>query len=146
MSDPVAIYAAAIASLAVFWEAYTWRKARQPAINVTVSQGLFSLTDGSVSDWNVILEVANRGSQTVNVAQAGFYLQHGPNEPRIFIGAGRPGAGLPGSVAAQNNAFTYTSEGQAVQHGLDLTKPIRGYVRLATGETLKSKPATLRKG
>ncbi len=80
----VAGYAAVVATAALGWQIYTWRRARQPRIDVQVRGAVAGFPTGPQTGYSI--EVVNRGEQSVRVSSVGFDLADGqqlvlfPNE------------------------------------------------------------------
>lgn len=54
------------------------------------------------------------------------------------------GATIPGTVAPYHSAMTYGDYHEVVGTGIDFSRPVTAWVRLATNELILSRPRVLR--
>lgn len=95
--------------------------------------------DGAMAE-AVSLRVVNAGDHAVRVPEVGLELQDGSG--RTLVQFKKPqGATLPGAVAAHDSEWTYffADALEREEVGIDVSQPIAGFARLATGERLISK-------
>jgi len=138
----VAGYAAVVSTGSLGWQVYSWRLARKNRVEVTVSAALLGMTDGDMID-AVSITVVNRSDHTVRVTGAGVELQDRSgrqvHQVREF-----PGATLPGAVASHDSGSTYFLADELKEAGIDIYGPITAWIRLATGEIVRSQPKVTR--
>ena len=138
--DVTAIYAAIVATSALGWQIYVWRHARAQRVHVDVSYGFLAFGHGPVEA--VMIKVINRSDRAVIVEDAGVDAQDGSGRT-LIIPRPPPGATLPGKLDPDSNGTTWLLREEVDEAGVDVHEPLTGYARLATGETIKSKPARL---
>jgi hypothetical protein len=139
--DYIAIYAAVAATAAVGWEVYVWRRSRGTRVEVIANVGF---TWGPLGNRRIVtIEVINRSEHPVNVAGVGFRSQ--TSDTAMHHLTVRPhGATIPGTVAPYHSAMTYSDYDDVVGTGIDFSRPVTAWVRLATNELILSKPRVLR--
>src|SRR5207244_4924422 len=91
---------------------------------------IMGLPQGNLSI--VSVEATNRSAHSVRVAAAGFETQIKPAQT-IVVARMQPLASIPGVINARDSGSTYLSTHELTEAGLDLDKPVRSWVRLATG-------------
>lgn len=137
----IAIYAAVVATAVLAWNVYSFFRARRNVVQVAVAWALIGMTDGSSVE-AISITATNRGDRSVRVTGAGLDLQDGS---RRQLHATFPAADLPGTVAPNDSGSTYVLLDDAKGKGIDPTAPLVSWVRLATGEVVKSKPRAIMK-
>jgi hypothetical protein len=137
----VAIYAAVIATAGLGWQIYAWGRTRRTQMNVSINNAVFGLPMGVLG--GVTIEATNRSDHEVRVTSAGFDLQDGSGR-KVVIVRQMPGSSIPGNVPPHDSGMTWIEEDEARHAGLDIYKPLVGWVSTSTGESFKSKPMTLR--
>jgi hypothetical protein len=140
-SDALAIYAAVVATGSAAWPIYQWRHHRKAHVEVNVTYGLLTMTDGRLPE-AVLVTATNTGDRLVRVASVGLDAQDGSGRTVQHVQL-VPGAGLPGPIAPHDSAMTYYREESVRDAGLDPRRPVVGWVTLSTGERIKSKPTRL---
>ena len=139
MPDPIAIYAALVATLAVVWQVYTWRLARRPDIVVELERrDVPGFMVDLLGPFSIAVTVRNRSHLRVHVEDVGLYATDSP--ARVHSIEDRDPDALPRWIAAQGCCDAVISYRDAVDQGIDLSKPLVGYVTMATGERVTSKP------
>jgi proteasome lid subunit RPN8/RPN11 len=137
----VAGYAAIVSTAGLAWQVYAWRMARKNRVEVSVSAAVVAPAEGTFQA--VSISVVNRSDHAVRVTGVGLAFQ---DESRQQFHLFRPpqGATIPGVVKSHDSGSTYISNAD-VESGstIDVYEPITGWVRLATGEIVKSKPTTI---
>lgn len=143
IGDVVAGHAALVGTVSVGREVVrAWRSGRS-GITVRVLYAMLGYTGAAI--WTVNVKAGNRGKRPIDVNGVGLELQDGSG--RTFVSPGPklvdtiPGTVEPRHVA--NYFFEVEALGRA---GFDLTRPLVGFVTLATGETIRSEPTTLPRG
>jgi hypothetical protein len=140
--DAVAIYAALVGTASLAWQIMRARRADNPGVTVTVANAMIGLGDGN-ADWTLSVKAVNGGGLPVGISGAGLDLQDGSG--RTFVMArGFALDSIPGTVQPRHDATAFFPVTLLEQHGFDLTRPVVGFVNLATGDTIRSKPTTLR--
>jgi hypothetical protein len=120
------------------WKA---RRRKQSDVTVKISYSLLSLPAGPV--WAVLLEAINHGEHPVRVTGLGFDVQDRSGNT-IQLGRIPPGATIPGEVKPHDSGQTWLIADRDVgEVAFDLFRPLVGWVRLATGDRIKSKPTTM---
>lgn len=138
----VAGYAAVVSTASLAWQVVSWHLARRNRVTVTIAFALVGLPQGTLEA--IAVNVVNRSDHTVRVAGAGLYLQDG-SQRQFQIFHPPEGATIPGPVASHDSGETYMPIADArATWDVDVFAPLTGWVRLATGETVESKPTTLR--
>ena len=139
--DAIAVYAAIVATGGLAWNIYSWRAARVSRVEVLV-QFAFLPEPGVDVHEGVVITAINRGDRPVRVDGAGLDLQDGSGRT-LAVMQPPHGATLPGVVEPGQSGMTYLLRPPVEQSGIDLTRPLAGWVRLATGELLRSKRRAL---
>jgi hypothetical protein len=137
----VAIYAAVVATGSVGWQVYAWRHSRATRVEVKAQMALLGMTGGGSIE-AISITAINQGENPIVVRGAGIDSQDGSGSAMHVIQP-PPGADLPGEVAPRSSGMTYVLKAEAERQGLDVFKPVTAWVRLATGEVIKSKPLPL---
>lgn len=140
--DPLAIYAAVIATLSLAWQISRWYREHGNRVEVAVKFAF--LTYGSQLRDTIAIRATNRSEHAVRVISVGLNAQDGSGRTLQPISQ-IEGATLPGEVGPRDHAEAFIPVDQLdPDHGVDLYRPLTGWVTLATGETIQSKPSTLR--
>jgi hypothetical protein len=137
--DVLTAYAALVSTAVLCWQMWTWRQQRRP-VEVCVKLGCIGYPEGPV--WAVSVEASNRSDHAVNVRSAGLVMDDGSEWTIV-----RPldVSELPGEVKPRD-AGAMAVRAEHVQQHFDLLRPVVGWVRLATGEVVRSKAVTLLSG
>jgi hypothetical protein len=142
VGDGIAIYAAVVGTASLGWQIMRSRRADRPGVTVNVENAMIGFTDGNAT-WTVCVKAINGGEQPVGVNGAGLDLQDGSG--RTFVlGRLQPLDSIPGTVQPRHEVSAYFPVDVLQQNGFDLTRPIVGFVNLATGDVVRSTPSTLR--
>jgi hypothetical protein len=140
--DAVAVYAALVGTASLAWQIMRARRADSPGVTVTVANAMIGLADGN-AEWTLTVKAVNGGGLPVGISGAGLDLQDGSG--RTFaMSRGHALDSIPGTVQPRHDATAFFPVALLEQRGFDLKLPIVGFVNLATGETVRSKPTTLR--
>jgi hypothetical protein len=123
------------------WSIWRSRRDRQPDVEVKVSYAMLTHPEPRGVIW---LDAVNRGDRLVWVTSVGFDTQDGTGRT-IVLTRLQPYANLPGSIEPNARGSTYLpADVDALdQAPLDPRLPVVGWVQLATGEKITSKPRTL---
>ena len=133
-------YAAVVGTASLGWQA--WRARRADAHGITTSVS-FAIVGTSPPVQAVCVKAVNaRGARSIGVTSAGLDLQDGSGGTFVVANM-EPPTTIPGTVQPGHALEAYLSRNAIDQAGFDLTRPITGFVRLATGEILRSDPTTL---
>lgn len=138
----VAGYAAIVSTASLVWQVTSWKLARKNRVEVSVAAALIGLTDGGMTD-ALAINLVNHSDHAVRVTGVGIDLQDGSGRQAHLVRE-PPGATIPGTVAPHDSGSTYFLTEELEESGVDIFGPIAGWVRLATGETMKSKPRVTR--
>lgn len=137
----IAGYAAIVASLSLLWQIYLWRHRRRNHVEVSAQIALMGMTDGS-SLQVIAVTATNHSEHPVRVTGAGIDLQDNSGAALHIIDP-PPGSTVPGVVQPHDSGQTFVAQGDYEDRGISPYDPVVAWVRLATGELVKSKPATL---
>ena len=136
----IAIYAAAIATAGLLWQIYAWWHRTKSHVTVDARIGLTVPQAVEI----ITITVKNRSEHPVRVEGAGIDLQD-RSGAAIHLVQPVPGATLPGAIAPHDSGQTWMERDEAEQRGINVLAPVTVWVRLATGEVVKSKPSPLLK-
>jgi hypothetical protein len=141
--DIIAIYAALVATLALGSNIYAAWSARRRRVKAVVALGFVPDPLGRATARQVIgVTAINRGHVPVSIEGVGLDAQDGSGG--TFVPLSIPfGANLPGIVPPNESRWSYLERDEVEANGWNLHQPIRGWVRLATGEIVKAKPVRL---
>jgi hypothetical protein len=141
----IAIYAASVASASLAWQIYTWWHRRQSRVEVGVSMAVAAPAAG-VTLQALSVTATNRSEHAVRITGVGVDLQDdGGMQFHQVIPI--HGATIPGPIQPHDSGNALLMREDVEREGLDVYKPVTAWVRLATGETVKSPPTTvLRQG
>jgi len=81
----------------------------------------------------------------VRVTSAGFEMQNGSGQ-QVVIAWPPNGSSIPGEVQAHDAGMTWMSEDDLSSSGLDIYKPLVGWVDLATGERFRRRRRRCERG
>jgi hypothetical protein len=140
----VAAYAAVIATASLGWQIYAWRHRQQSRVVVSVRLAISSPAPG-VTVQAISITATNNSEHAVRVTGAGLDLNR-QDGWQFHQAAPIYGATLPGVIQPHDAGVAMIDRGGAEREGLDLTKPVVAWVRLATGETINSEPTQVIKG
>lgn len=137
----IAGYAAIVATSGLAWQVYAWQHRRIAHVDVQVRYGIAVPLAELVR--MISIEASNRGKHVVRVNGVGLDLQgdSGGSYQQVRM---LDFAALPGSIESFDAATAFITVTEAERAGFDVFKPITAWVRLATGETMKSAPTRLR--
>jgi hypothetical protein len=141
MTTALAIYAAVVATCGVGWQVYTWWHGNRPHVLVTVEVGYPIASTGPLAPMIVITAIS-RTDHPIRATNAGIRAESLPGK----IGWGvhpHPLSSIPGVIPPHDSAQSFIDLGSVKAQGTDLSKPIRGAVKLSTGEVLWSDPTVL---
>lgn len=138
VSDFVTIYAAAVASAALGWQVWTWRQSRRK-VRVTARLGAAAFPVATV--WSVTIAVVNRSDHVVNVSSLGLEMQDGSKRQWLTFRP-LPISTLPGAVNPHDSGELYI-DARAAEQDFELDRPVVAWARLATGDIVRSKRASL---
>jgi hypothetical protein len=139
MSTAVAIYAALVGSGALGWQVFQWRHAR--SVRVTVTRQLAVLITQPPTHV-LTTEAVNRSEFPLRVRQIGMDWQDDSGDAyMVFLPV--LGSKLPGTVEPHDAAEGFMPRVRLEADGVDFSKPVRVWIRLADGTLVKSNPATL---
>lgn len=138
LRDVVTAYAALVATAALGWQVWTWRQQRRP-VQVRVSLACVGYPEGPV--WTVEVEAVNRSDHAVNVRSAGLVMQDGSRREWVIA---RPLdiSKLPGAVEPHDAAGAFV-RAESLREHFDLYRPVVGWMRLASGDVVRSEAVTL---
>jgi hypothetical protein len=137
-TDWIAVYAAVVSTIAVGWQIRREWRYQRPQVEVKIWMGVLVFPTGGRPGLQI--EARNRGDHPIRVASAGYNVQDGSGHV-LAIMFDQPGATIPGVIQARDSGFTYLLPEQL--RDLDPSRPVVGWVSLATGERIHSKPTTL---
>jgi hypothetical protein len=137
----VAAYAAIVATASLAWQVYAWHHRQQSRVAVSVRLAVASPAAG-VTLHAISITATNNSEHPVRVAGVGLDLNRQDgwqfHQPTPIHGAT-----LPGVIQARDAGVAMVDRATAEGEGLDLTKPVVAWVRLATGETITSEATQL---
>jgi hypothetical protein len=143
VSDPVAIYAAVVATGSAAWQGYAWWRDRTVKASVTVAAGNPVDAGGATL---VFITLENRSAFPVRWTQAGLDLQDGSDQFAL-VGLGEHVAEgfppLPAVVESHDSHTTAIEAEKVLAWGFDLTQPMTAQARVGSGQVFKSEPRTL---
>jgi hypothetical protein len=141
VGDAVAIYAAVVGTASLEWQIVRARRTDRPGITVTVANAMLGYAGAPV--WTVSVKAINLGERPAGVHGAGLDLQDGSGGTFV-LGLPHELDSIPGTVQPRHDVNAFIPVDVLEQNGFDLRRPIVGFVNLATGDTIRSKPTTLR--
>jgi hypothetical protein len=139
----IAIYAALVASASLAWQVYTWWYRRQSRIEVDVRMAV-AAPAVAVTLEALSVTATNRSEHVVRITGVGVDLQD-DREMQFHQVVPMHGATLPGPIQPHDSGSALLMREDVEREGLDIYKPITAWVRLATGEMVKSSPTTVRR-
>ncbi len=134
----VAAYAAVVATASLGWQVYAWRHRQQNRVTVSVRLAIASPAPG-VSVQALSITATNNSEHAVRVTGVGVDLNRRDGW-QFHQPAPIHGATLPGIIQPHDAGVSMIDRENAEREGLDLTKPVVAWVRLATGEIVNSEP------
>ena len=137
----IAVYAALVATGSLCWQVYTWRHRRKNRVEVSVRLAVASPAPGETIQ-ALSVTATNRSEHPVRVSGVGLDL-HREDNYQFHQAAALYGATLPGVVDPNDAGTALIMRDQAEAEGLDLFKPVKAWVRLATGELVYSEPTQI---
>lgn len=137
----VAGYAALVSTLSLAWQVYSWQLARKNRVEVIVRGAVIAPPEGTFQV--VSITVVNHSDHPVRATGVGLDFQDDSGQAFHLY---RPpqGATIPGIIESHDSGSTYIPNADVVEGStIDVYEPLTAWVRLATGETVKSKPTTI---
>jgi hypothetical protein len=134
----IAIYAAVIATAGLAWQIYSWRRSQPTRIRVTVTNAVIPPNGNHAA----MITAVNQSDHLVKVTSVGFITQDGSKRDVLLM---QPpfGATLPGPVAQRDSGVSWLEVQDCLTAGLDVYRPLVGWVRTSEGQRYESKPTTL---
>jgi hypothetical protein len=139
VSASIAGYAAIVSTVALGWQIHTYRAARKPGIEVRLALSALIFDDPL---WVVMITAANNGQRPIGVDGGGLLLQDGSGRTMVPTRM-QPAQTIPGTVEPGHSVMTYLEKELLERNGIDLTKPLVGFVTLASGTRVTSRPIEL---
>ena len=137
----IAGYAAIVATGGLAWQVYAWQHRRKAHVDVQVRYGIAVPLADAVH--MISIEARNRSEHVVRVNGVGLDLQ-GDDQGSYQQVRKLDFATLPGPIESFDAATAFITVTEAERAGFNVCEPITAWVRLATGETIKSAPTRLR--
>jgi hypothetical protein len=137
----IAAYAAIVATAALIWQVYSWWHRRAAHLEVTVRIAVMMPPEGILHV--VSIAAINRSEYRVRVRAFGLDFQDG-RAATFQQYAPVEGATLPGEIEHHDSAEGFIHVANVQKAGIDLYEPITAWVRLATGDVVRSKATRLR--
>ena len=126
----MANYAALVGTVSLAWQVLRARRSDRPGITVLLSNEMLGARAALVP--KVCVKAVNGGERPIGVTAAGLELQDGRLYDEMF--SRKPADTLPGTVQPRHEGNCYFDVDQLEVNGFDLTRPLVGFVNLATGE------------
>lgn len=137
----VAAYAALVASASLLWQIYTWHHRHRSHVQVQVR---FAIAVPEVATIEAVSVTAtNRSEHAVRISEVGLLLQ-GTSDERFHQWRQLPGATIPGVIDPHDAGTAFLLHDDVRKTGVDIYEPVTAWVRLSTGEFVKSPPTRLR--
>ena len=137
--DPLAAYGAVVATGAVAWQVYTWRRDRETRVVVELGNAFIGIRDEPVEV--ALIKVTNLSAHKIRTHSAGLEMQDGS---RNWLVQSSARGDVPGVIESLDSAVTWWTIDEVKQAGFDLYKPVCARVSLATGQRFRSKGLALR--
>ena len=138
----VAIYAAVVSTAAVLFQIFQWVHGHRHHVEVRIRPAVMAINGTAKAV--VTIDAVNHGDHVVHINGAGLDMQNGSGA--TIVPMQPPGATIPGELAPRASSMTYLVEEEIRSQGIDITKPVSGWVRLDTNDVIRSKAAPLLKG
>jgi hypothetical protein len=140
--DAVAVYAAAVATASVAWQAYSWRGDR--ALKVTLDVDLADTVIGS-GETVLLITLTNNSAFPVHWTQAEVELQdESGRHVRVGFDKDLPAEfKLPVNVPSRDARHAAIAAASLVGVGFDFDRPVTVKARIATGQWFRSQPKLL---
>lgn len=136
VSDPVAIYAAAVSSASVAWQVYSWRAARANRVRVDlINQPIRVVGDSDAP--GVYVRARNLGSQPIRVQRAGIQVTVDART-EVFYAYPNRGTLLSEKVPPNDSAVTWMTADEQDDLDPNHAGTYVGWVELASGEICKT--------
>ena len=133
--DPVAVYAALVASAALGWQVYSWRAKHATLVRVEASWGLLDLGMAGVSGPMCLVTVYNRSAHPLSVVGVGLVLAKDRSTSIPILS--QPRATVPGTLPPRSQGVTWGPIAGLAEtlreHGLPPGTELRGYATDGTG-------------
>ena len=110
-----------------FWRAWAWRQEHGTNVTVQLSIGFLTFPTGLIEA--IIVTVINHSAHPVRVTGAGVEINDGSK--RAGHVPLKPGAGIPGIIAAHDQEMTWIERAELVTEGFDVYRKARAFARLA---------------
>lgn len=137
--DPLAAYGAVVATGAVAWQVYAWRRDRETKVVVELGNAFIGIRDEPVEV--ALIRVTNLSGHKIRAHAAGLEMQDGS---RNWLVQPSVRGDVPGIIESLDSAVTWWTVDEVRQAGFDLYKPICARVNLADGQRFRSKATALR--
>ena len=137
--DPLAAYGAVVATGAIGWQVYAWRRDRETKVLVELGNAFIGIGGEPVEV--ALITVINLSAHKIRTNSAGLEMQDGSRNCLV-----QPSSrgDVPGMIDSLDSAVTWWTIDEVKQAGFDLYKPIVARVNLSTGKRLRSKRRPLR--
>jgi hypothetical protein len=125
------------------WRVWTWRQEHGTNVTVRISLGFLTLSLEPHVIEAVIVTAINSSAHAVRVTSAGVEMNDGTKR-NGFVPL-KPGAGIPGTIQAHDQAMTWLEKAELEKEGFDVFRKARAFVLLADreGGAIWSKPRRL---
>ena len=139
--EPLAVYAAIVATASVGWQIYSWWHRRRSHVAVEIRYAVASPPEGDLPV--VTIGAINHSEHPVRVTGLGLDFQDRHDEQ---FHQWRPLdiATIPGIVEPHDSGEGFARIGDVESAGIDVYEPVTAWVRLSTGEVLRSASTRLR--
>src|SRR4029077_11767714 len=95
-----------------------------------------------VTEHAAMITAINQSNHAVKVTSAGFITQDGSKQD-VLLMAPPFGATLPGAIEPRDSGMTWLDVEEATRIGLDIYRPLVGWVRTSDDQRFESKPEPL---
>jgi hypothetical protein len=134
----IAIYAAVIGTLGLAWQVYSWRRANSTKVRVKLADAFIP----GITEHAAMITAINQSSHMVKVTSVGFIAQDGSKRD-VLLTTQSFGATLPGPVEPRDSGMAWLDIDEAARAGIDIYRPLVGWVRTSDDQRFESKPAPL---
>jgi hypothetical protein len=139
MTTVIAAYAAAIGTMGLAWQIYSWVRTHKTNVKVSLSNAVIGAPSGVLHV--LAIEAQNHSEYELRVTSFGLEANDGSKRQLVFIDPVR-GSGLPGTISAHDAASGYQPIGAIDVSEVDLTKPVVAFVQTTMGRH-QSRPMRL---
>jgi hypothetical protein len=137
--DWIAGYAAVVGTAALGWEVWKATRPRRPEVNVDLK---VAWSDGKAHRV-CMLVVRNRGDHRIRVEKVAVRM-HGKQVIEVLLTEGLViDATIPGPVEPSDAGIVFFDPDDLREAGIDLRRPVDGYVQLSTQEGFYSSSVVL---